>query len=339
VSRIISLASNTTLDLGPGKTISVGGGRYSGNGALVPLAPVLTAGPEGVRITALPAGTAVLTAAIPLTTSASNSEEAAKRNANKMLTLGSGGIEITYGTLEVAPEATFTIRDVTVTTKIGSNSDTLIGFLSVADGGKINLLDAAAGGTSSIDIGDTEIGYPGGGNNTVAALVASGGAVSLGNNTIAGAKGAVLAVTSNDATIGVGEAVTGTKSLTVKGITLDLAGRGVLAIVSAPAFNRLILTDGAKLNLYNPPEGATAAAPDPAAGLSNIGTPALGGNGGISGDAVLQILSTNTSRTPRALSLAHDGVGSSVNVTGIIPPVGGGGPPSVSLNRSAVFSQ
>ena len=329
--KTISL-TNATLTLGAGKTISIGGGKYSGTGATVPLTPVLTAGSEGVTVTA-GATPAVLTAAPPLSTSGSTNEDAAKRNANNKLTLSNAGIEITTGSLEVAPEATFEISDATVTTKLGTATDIDIGFLSIADGGKISLTETATAGSPTIDIGDTLLSYATVGT---ASLAASGGSVTLGNNTLEGAKAASLAVTGNDVAIGLdsGAAVVGGKSLTLKGLTLDLASRGNLGIGydAARVVNKLILTDGATLKLSNPTEGSTAVDPDPATGLSKIGT-LSGANvvrGGISGDSVLQILSNNASKTPKALTLAHDGSGSSVNITG----TGG----AVVLNKSSTFS-
>jgi hypothetical protein len=354
-SRTISLVANTTntaptsipsatLSLAAGKTIFVGGGKYSGNGAVVPYAPILRAGPNGVTITRLfgtGGPTATFTAGQPVSTANSTNENAARRNAGKTLTLGSAGIEITNGTLEVAPEATFVIADVTVDTKLEQN-DTKIGFLSVADGGKISL-SATSSGTPTINIGDTKISWTDSTATTTATsavLAASGGTVVLGNNTIEGPKDAVLAVTGNDAAIDLEDRAgtpVGAKSLTIKGATLDLATRGELTIEGQTSVNKLILTDGGKLNLYNLPEGSTAVAPDSALGLTKIGTilSTTGyDRGDISGDAVPLILSTNSSKTPRALSLAHDGKGSSVNITGLTTSSG-----DVVLNRSSAFSQ
>jgi hypothetical protein len=328
--KSITLKPSTPLTLAAGKTISVGGGKYSGKGVVVPYAPVLTAGPEGVIITAGTGTNAVFTIPEPTTTANSTSEDAAKRNLGKSLTLGTGGIEITSGTLQVAPEATFIISGVTVTTKRGKPNDVKIGFLSVADGGKITLANGTTtGNTSQINIGDTAIKWGTLAGN--ASLAAAGGTISLGNNTIEGVNGATLAVATNSAVIAV---TRDTASLTLKGATLDLAGKGSLTIggSSIPSgVSKLILTGGAKINLNNPAEGTTAVAPASGVVYTKIGTGNIANNyGAISGDAVLQILSNNTSATPRVLSLAHNGSGSSVNITS-------DGNGTVTLAKGVVF--
>jgi hypothetical protein len=320
--------TNTELSLGPNKTISIGGGRYSGTGATVPLTPVLSAGPLGVVIKA-GSNEAVLTAAPPLSTSASTNEDAAKRNANNKLTLTDGDITINVGVLEVVKDATFEIKDAAVITKLETN-DAKIGFLAVADGGKISLTGAGNIGTSpEIKIGDTVISYAGA--DTIAVLAGSGGSITLGSNTIEGVEGATLALKGNGADIelkdNVGAPPVGAKSLTLKGINLDLTDKGSLTITGQTSVNKLILTNKAKLTLYT----GEGAAPAPEAELSQIGTSSNERYGAISGDAVLIIPATNTSKTPRVISLAHGG-GPSVDITGLTGP-------DIFLSKSTQFSK
>jgi hypothetical protein len=293
--------------LDAGKTVKVGGGKYTNTGGgVIPLADVLTAGPKGVTLA--PTATAVLTAGAAISETATDE----KKNLEKKLTLGTEGIEIFNGTLEVAQGGILAIDKVTLKTHIDSEKAE-IGYLSVADGGTINLIASDA---SKLVIGETTIAW---GTND-ATLTASGGAVSLGNNTIGSAEAATLAVTKNDAafTIDDGSGTAGGKILTVSRVNLDL-GRGSLTIKEDTAPNRLILENSAKLTL-NTGDGGTLAKPrSKIAGLS------------ITGDFIATPTAASAESTnPKVLSLAHGG-GAAVNVTGLTSG-------DTTLNRASVFT-
>jgi hypothetical protein len=332
------------LILGAEKTISIGGGKYSGTGAVVPQTPILTAAGGKAELTVFSGDTRtlVLTPGAPVTTVNSTNEDATKRNAGNKLTLTTTDSTngVTSGNLQVVKDA---ILELQAPDSATSNlnlriTNTTIGYLSVADGGTISLTDTT-NGAIGINIGNTVITYTGA-NATTANLVATGGVVTLGNNTITGdTTAATLAVTGQAAEITLdGEG----RSLDLKKVNLDLTARGSLKITGNTAVNKLILTEGAKLSLAPVPEGSTAVPPAEDAGYDTIGTPTTGAavRGDISGNAVLNILSSaGTSKTPKAVSLAHDGVGASVNITSGFDADNPTTPRNVVLDRGSAFER
>jgi hypothetical protein len=322
------------LILGAGKTISVGGEKYSGTGGTtIPWTPIVTAaGTDNLELTVKYDGTASTTAVFevpkPITFTNSTSEDALKRNASNKLTLKTGNIEITSGNLQVVKDATFEILEKTVKTKIPTTTDPKIGFISAVDGGRIALTstNTADANKANVDIGDAGVvitWVATSANSSSAYLAPSDGTVTLGSSTIEGdTTAATLAVLTNSATIKVDSSG---KALTIRKANINLNTRGLLSIGATGS--KLILTDGAKLSLAAIPEGSTAVPPAEDAGFTKIGVNA--GNGTISGNAVLNILSSNLSKTPKAVSLAHDGVGASVNVTT--------GDTAATLNNGSVF--
>jgi hypothetical protein len=208
-------------------------------------------------------------------------------NAAKILTLAGAAATITDGTLRVAPDATFAIDGVVLTTNIPVPAALQqIGYLAVSDGGSLRL--AATGGVGSV--------FTGTGNTTITALAAAtlkagGGTVTLGNNKIAGnVTGAVLT------------AATGAPSFTLDGQTgllsleqvdLNLAANG--SVVIDDAEGRVILTGQAKIILNNGEGGVSTA-------RSRITN---GGNVGVLSGGVVGLTAPTATTTQPVWSVAH----------------------------------
>jgi hypothetical protein len=220
--------TNADVNLGTGKSVFVGPAK------------VLTA----VGSTVLtPAGASTLTAgaAAPAT----NPSEQDLLTA-KTLTLAVQDLVITSGVLEAASEGIFAIdTGITVSTTSPVSGTTPGGFLRLAPGGTINLTanDAViAFGATPANVQIT---------GAIAALRASGAAITLGNGTIqGGGSGAALAITGNDAVIGFNTGVTG-DTIVLDAVTLNLTANGVLSILNAAAPNSVSLKNQAKVLLNN----------------------------------------------------------------------------------------
>ncbi|MFP3089565.1 hypothetical protein LQZ21_04480 [Treponema sp. TIM-1] len=164
------------------------------------------------------------------TTSAIPKNDPEKIEDAKIIEL-TGSLEITNGTLQVLPEATFS-SNATLTTKV-DGAHNQFGYLAVAEGGTLAL------GTNSLDIGDPVITAP-------YTFTASGGTINLGNNRITGsAPGTKLAPgrgSSGSITVA---GATGT--LILEEIELDVAAYSSIALSAAGA--KVALDKGAKINL------------------------------------------------------------------------------------------
>jgi hypothetical protein len=271
----VTLSTSSKLVLGGNKTISLEI-TPTAAGSTTTIAPILAAGPEDVVIT--PTAGAVLTAS-----AAPTKNDAAAITAAKRISLGTAGIDITDGTVQVAPGAIFDINVVALTTNPGV---TEIGYLAVADGGTLTLSGSPQAGT--LNIGDTVI-------SQISTLKASGGTVTLGNNVIAGsAPGAKLAPEKGSA----GTLITVNNTddrLTLEQVELNLAAYGTLRITDVGG--RVILTDGAKITLNSGENGIPTE-------LSTITT--SGGTARLAGD--FNGLTAPGSTTKQAVwSVAHKG--------------------------------
>ncbi|MFP3089473.1 hypothetical protein LQZ21_04010 [Treponema sp. TIM-1] len=280
------------LTLAGGKTISV---KITPAGAEPVIAPVLTAD-SWVELT--PAGNVTLTAADRPTR---NNEDGV--NAAKKIIVAGNNLEITDGTLQVAPGARFEIDGRTLTTNIDTE---YIGYLAVADTGTLSLVDTGSVGIPAIGIGDTVITSP-----AASTLKASGGTVILGNNKIQGATaGAKLTAAtggqSPSITVDPASGTPGNKVLILQQVDLNLAGHGSLVITGVGVTaNQVSLANLAKITLNNGEGGKTT-------DRSRIGNTTVSAI--LTGDYEGIIPSTATT-SQAAWSLAHKG-GANVSIIG-----------------------
>jgi hypothetical protein len=258
--QVITLRGTDTLTLGAGKSIFVGAITN----------PVLTAGAANVAIT--PVATATLTAGSELPGDLDDPDTFV---GNKTLTVGNAALTVTSGNLRVPGVLALNF----------ANALTVLGSLTVEDGGIVAFANNASGSGYTVTIGDTLIA---GVNNAESRLTASGGPVTLAPNTISG-NGSTLAVVPDmgSPTITVDPTPAGSKILTIAGANLDLVGGGSLVINGfSSSASRVILASG-----QNP--GKITLGEDTGNPKSNLGGKfleagtndgTLGGNGVVYGD-------------------------------------------------------
>jgi hypothetical protein len=243
------------LMLGPNKTVSLA----IPTGVSTTYAPILVTGPSGTALIGLLSTGAVLTAA-----PAPAKNDAAQIAAAKKLTLGTRGLIIRDGTLQVVPGAALELDGVTLKTNSANKAS---GFLALADSGKLIFT-----GSGALDLGKTTI-------NTASTLTAVGGLITLGSNTIEGNEpGTKLEAPAKGGTAGTAPKFTVSTDtyLTLKQVDLNLAAFGGLEIAAVTSnHGGVILKDRAKIILNNGEGG------QPATGTkitTSAGTLALGGD-------------------------------------------------------------
>jgi hypothetical protein len=286
------ISFDNVMTLGAGKTISA---KITPTpaGSATTIAPVLAAGSDDVELT--PTGAVTLTAEGAPT---KNTEEAV--NLAKKISFGGNPLEITTGTLRVAPGAIFEVNDKTLSTKIDPDE---IGYLAVAATGALSF--TAGTGNSEINIGDTEIS-----SAAASKLLAEGGTVILGNDKIQGdAVGAKLIASTGgiNPVFTVDPTPAGGKVLILQQVDLNLAGHGSLKIKGLTGtVNQVTLADLAKITLNNGTEGRTT-------DRNKIG--AAGAYATLTGD--FEAVTAGSATTSQAAwSVAHKG-GSNVSLIGI----------------------
>jgi hypothetical protein len=222
-----TITVNSPVTLGAGKTITLQ--ITPQNSTRTIPAPLLSAAGGDVVLTSAGA-TIFTTSPIP------KDSETAIATA-KAITLSGGNLEITDGTLQVAPEATFVIQNRLRTNIDGVARD--FGYLAAANGGTVSL-SAGAG----IDIAN---GLPGAAIAGPFNFTAGNGTVTLGNYRITGSAAgtrARLAPGKGSSAITV-TGVTGT--LLLEELDLDLTASNGITLVNTGG--KVTLDKGAKLIL------------------------------------------------------------------------------------------
>jgi hypothetical protein len=246
--------------------------------------------------------------------------------ASKTLTLSSGGLTITDGSLEVvggeddADKGIFAIGtgtvdgDASVATKKTSTTN---GTLSIAKGGTLSL--AYYGGDTKITIGNTVIAPPNG--TKAATLSASGGAVTLGDNLITGSGATLIAANSPSFTV---DDANGGANLNITGVNLNLAAGSLVIKGNNTVEQTVSLVDQAKITLNNLETSA-----------ANTRTKIKGGASADTGTAVIsenaEKIGATDGKNAKIVSLGHT-TGGDVVITGA--KTSGA---DITLNKSSAF--
>jgi hypothetical protein len=267
-----TITATDPIILGAGKTITLQ--ITPQNSTQTISAPLLTAAGGDVVLDPQGAGATLTTDGPPRDTETAIA-------GNKVITLGGSGLEITNGTLQVLPNAKFTIGADLATRINGAARE--FGYLAVANGGSLSV------GNFVVDIGNTDVVIDGPFNFT-----AGGGTVTLGRFLIAGsATGTRLAAAGGST----GTITVNGGTLLLEELELDLSGNSSVTLSNGG--DKVTLDKGAKLILAaGEGQSTTFAAPDITAstGIATL----VGAFEGLTSDP------TNTTRQP-VLSVAHRG--------------------------------